>query len=283
MENNLKRLNIIYIDSLAHSGSTLLDMLISGNSNVFSTGEFKLGNKKTMNKPCTCGSRNIYECPFWSQVNRFLKERYSLSLDTIEINSDNRKIFRAHNYKIFKIIQEISGKPYTLESSKNLTRCLRLLREKDLFHVYPIFLKRKLPGIVNSYKKKKLYSTWKIFFLYNLFCLNHFKYRNYAIKFVKYEKLAKDPEKILKNLMKALNLDLEEGQFQWDPKTRHNIGGNRTRRIRNNDIAFDDSWKTGLNFIEAILSTFFDFPGTLLYNLANRSKIHGSFGFNIFV
>lgn len=58
----------IYVCSAARSGSTLLDMLLGGNSRIASLGEFSyLGKAIALGQACSCGSL-ICECESWKRV-----------------------------------------------------------------------------------------------------------------------------------------------------------------------------------------------------------------------
>lgn len=61
----------LYIAGSGHSGSTLLDMLLGGHSQVASLGEpiflvFNSNDHRAMDR-CTCGC-HVLECPFWRRV-----------------------------------------------------------------------------------------------------------------------------------------------------------------------------------------------------------------------
>ena len=60
---------VAYIASAAHSGSTLLDLLLNNNPRVQSVGEVhRLSRLARDNaEPCTCG-RPVARCPFWLRV-----------------------------------------------------------------------------------------------------------------------------------------------------------------------------------------------------------------------
>ena len=67
----------IYICSAAHSGSTLLDLLLGSHSQIESLGEISfLGQDLAVNNRCTCGSP-VRACHVW----RAVAERLSVRLD----------------------------------------------------------------------------------------------------------------------------------------------------------------------------------------------------------
>ncbi len=262
---------VIYIDSVGHSGSTLLNLLIGGHPQVFSVGDFQLDNPKTMQRPCLCGATPFYTCPVWSSVDQILKDSAGLSLQNVGLNVSDRDEFRQHNLSIFKTIQDVTSRKYILESSKDIARCLRLAKEPDLFRVYPIFLKRYLPGVAASYKKKKR-NLWDIYFHYNVRCFYHYKYRQFAACLVEYEDLCQAPVEIMRQIMRSTGLDFFDSQLKWDPLTRHNIGGNHMRLNRNNDIVPDNTWESLLTPGEKVCASIFGLPGTWIFRLARYLK-----------
>ena len=65
---------VVFVASLAHSGSTLLDLVLGGHSRcvglgevVFALGPGPYGLEKTLQSLCSCG-RGVQDCPFWAKV-----------------------------------------------------------------------------------------------------------------------------------------------------------------------------------------------------------------------
>jgi hypothetical protein len=76
---------IIYITSLAHSGSTLLNLLLGANANTVAVGEVsrtlsRLHIEKELFRPCSCGQL-IPDCALWGKVHNRMLEAGSLSYD----------------------------------------------------------------------------------------------------------------------------------------------------------------------------------------------------------
>src|SRR5262245_20545792 len=103
---------IVFIASLGHSGSTLLDLLIAGHSRAFSIGEVKslrryarLKKDKTKHEykinlrgnKCTCGAESIWSCDFWKEVNDFVEREAGISLGKLDINAVDPAVFQLHN------------------------------------------------------------------------------------------------------------------------------------------------------------------------------------------
>src|SRR5262249_16249334 len=68
---------VIYIGSAAHSGSTLLDLMLSSHPDVVSVGELKQLRRfcvlDKQFKSCSCGELTIYSCKFWMGVEECVR------------------------------------------------------------------------------------------------------------------------------------------------------------------------------------------------------------------
>ena len=74
---------MIYISSLSHSGSTLLDMTLGGHPRFIGLGEIAEAVREDRDEEfyseerCSCGER-MTECDFWQDViTRFASNRIS--------------------------------------------------------------------------------------------------------------------------------------------------------------------------------------------------------------
>lgn len=80
LKSELKRL--VYIAGCGHSGSTLLDMLLGGHSQISNLGEvhrYTLGLGRTSTPfLCTCG-KSLQECEFWSRVTEAYADAHGVA------------------------------------------------------------------------------------------------------------------------------------------------------------------------------------------------------------
>ena len=72
------KVKVIFIASLSHSGSTLLDLMLNAHPELVSVGELKqLSRFARFSKPkqprCTCGTLSLWDCDFWKSVNDVTK------------------------------------------------------------------------------------------------------------------------------------------------------------------------------------------------------------------
>lgn len=269
-----ERIKVIYIASLGHSGSTLVDMLLSSHSQIFSVGEVvnlsslahmtrtdrtihKLGNE------CTCGAETIWQCPFWLRVEAILKERWDLSLRDLELKPSNIESFARDNRVLFEAVGEASGTRYIVDSSKDPYR-LQALIDADVVDIIPIHLFRDPRGMINSRirKGKGLFRA-----------IAHFNQRTWRIRravaqldgtVLRYERLVKNPTGEIRRIMDHLGLAFEPDQMNWAGRERHNIGGNRMRRTTDSTIREDLKWKRELRPMQRLAINTLTLPARLM-------------------
>lgn len=284
---------IIYIVGRGHSGSTLLDLLISSHSATISVGEIKSFSQKKKDKgrhlleePCTCGAAKIRDCKFWTKVNGALQKNDGLTLDVLDVYHDDPETFKKHNRALYRAVQEVSGKNYIVDSSKDIKRLAWLVR-CGCFDIRPVHLMRNPLGVINS--QIRLGHDW----------VDHTrKYtavtmqtrrllRDVQYWKIRYEDLAGNPGTTLAETMRWLGLSYEKTQLNWPTHLHHNVNGNRMRFKRNKEIKVDNSWQKSLSRRQKLRIRWMTFPtkmtGTWLYesfpalwnlNAGEKRRIH---------
>jgi len=261
---------IIYITGKEHSGSTLLDLLISSHSEVTSVGEIKVlssGKKRSTlkrieEKKCTCGVPKISDCTFWRHIDAKMIESDGLSLWDVDVYGEDSEIFKAHNMAVFNAVSEITGCRFIVDSSKNIDRLEKLLKAK-VFDIRTIHLIRNLCGVVFSKMKKGRVLTKEAYNYTKKMMRARRILSEHDYFTVHYETLATTPRQTLSVLMHWLGLSFEEGQMDWPRYEHHNIAGNRMRFSKNNDIRPDTSWKQGLTTLQKITINLLTLPTRL--------------------
>jgi len=241
---------IIYIASLPHSGSTLLDLLLGSHSEIEGLGEVsKL--KRYADAPfdgpldrkqqCTCGAACIWRCPHWQKVEAALRKQGS-SLRDLSVTAMGRRRFRRDNGLLYSAVLEATGKTFVVDSSKSAPRLQRLIAA-DTHKVYPVFLYRQPHGQINSMVKK--YGNPDRALIDNLHAneaiLDALQGRSFVT--VRYEDIAADPSRTLSKILNPLGLEFEDCQLDWARLPHHNLAGNAMRFSGNGELKEDDSWR----------------------------------------
>ena len=233
---------ILYVVGCGHSGSTLLDMLVSTHSRIFSAGEAKMF-RRSPETVCTCGAERWYSCPFWKRVDERMRADGEPGLGHESIEHGDPEVFSAYNRRFFRAISAESGCDVVLDSSKDFSR-LKSFLNSDL-HVEVIHLIRDPRGVVFSGLRKgrpirgvsKKYVRTHVSAARALLDVPHIE--------VRYEDLAREPEREVARILEHLGLEFEPDQLAgWRRIERHNFGGNRMRLDDTETIRLDEAWRT---------------------------------------
>jgi len=246
---NADSLRVIFIASLSHSGSTLLDLMLNAHPDVVSVGELKqLGRFARFEKQgrrlrCTCGAASLFDCDFWSRVSALTDLAIGRTIRELNVEDyGDRDTFNEDNVALFQAIATVAGKSNIVDSSKHVTRLARLLESPDL-DVFPVFLLRDPKGQICSSQKSEL-GLVKLIGNYvrtNREIYDLVKNRPHAV--VHYEELVSDPVQTLSVLMQELGLGFDPNQIRWAEPERHNVGGNGMRRSTSSELKLDEKWR----------------------------------------
>lgn len=241
---------IVYVVSRAHSGSTLLDLLLSSHASVFSVGEAKMFAQEP-DKQCTCGAEHWKACRFWSAVDRRMRADGGEGVGHPAIESDDARTFARYNRRFFDAVADESGAPVVVDSSKDYARLARFLAsglDVDVVH-----LLRHPCGVAYSNMRKggSLGRECRMYVREHLNAAYALRGRPHAE--VLYEDLARDPERELRALLPRLGLAFEPGQLEgWKNRERHNFGGNRMRFDASDEIRLDEAWRSELSALQKL-------------------------------
>ncbi|CAN5745786.1 hypothetical protein BH10BAC2_BH10BAC2_43930 [soil metagenome] len=267
------------------SGSTLLENILSKSDQCFSVGELamleghltKNGPGEKWNWDCACGSP-LTDCVFWSSIVKetYLKDPGNFStgidwnfkskglvLNAAFPSSSKDKLLKVINKnanqkvadtlnKLFSLVQQKSGKPFIVDSSKGPLQALAVYKKVTDFDVKIIWLKRDLRAIVTSkmkwksLNKKKEKSMLKLLmdvFYFRRLCYTVFKMADPKdVLQMDYEALAKNPQKELQKIFDAFGLQPFPAPEYMELVEDHTIGGT-PGRFTKKPIVYDDSWK----------------------------------------
>lgn len=236
---------LVYVGGYGRSGSTLLEYLMTANTQVLACGEVASALRKTK-KTCTCGYA-VMECPIWSRHLCSAGKRWS------------------HKDLVLALLDNAAGKyELMVDSSKtawgSMTMPFRLRRRLGpRFHL--IHLVRDPRGVCWSLiQSKRSHSPlsqdgltcirsaigwW--FANFSCECFRWLYPNQYSLLF--YEDLARSPSEVLEATLRDLL-----PHVPWTPGNmntslnRHQLQGNR---MRNRPLSFDEvspdvSWKYGM-------------------------------------
>ncbi len=284
-----KDFQIIYILGAGHSGSTLLNLLLNGHSQILGLSEIQqirryMGHNSkddrlqtdfwqdvkqryeiATGEPFTSINVHWKEAPIWNIKDT--KRRENLIAPTLFSELADWKIIRTceakdfadwirHNEYIFACLAEKSGAKILIDSSKHWQR-LYLLHKSGRFKIKVIHLVRDGRAVVNSYIHK--------FGNFNV-GLRRWMSRGAIVPFylrrefeqsdwlqLRYEELATKPEITLTNLCDFLKLEYESQMLNYRKHLNVGMRGNRKVNKRQDDkIVLDEKWKQELSRLNLI-------------------------------
>ena len=260
----------VYVMGRAHTGSTILDILLGNSPNVESVGQLvsHIGRLDTL---CSCGE-TIRDCGFWTKVRdevtgdgqfdwdelskAHTEQAHVKSLIGTFLSGRSSPRFarlREMTGRVDAAIRKISGKPVVLDSSKEPTRGLFLLKHYDAARL--IYLVRDPRSVVTSYywrmKANKPFHFLRreyhskalgplfLVIAAGSWIVGHLIFEAIArvaperVLRIRYEDLCSEPEVELRRISQAFDIPVDNVLEMIRNKegfpVGHNIGGNQIR------------------------------------------------------
>jgi Sulfotransferase family len=273
-----------YIGGSGRSGSTILDMMLGGNSRAFSAGQLDdLRFWVDTGRYCTCGHA-VVECPFWRQV---LKPDADSIPPAMNVPGKARKVTRTLRvmasgvtrseardaesaWALLDRVAEQSRTHLVVDSSKSALRLARLARNPSGKRLRVIHLVRDARGYVTSKSFSTLAESPQGAFGYTaaqskpaavadwmaqnllMLVLGLVVFRGRFLV-ITYEQLTRHPERLLARLSAFLAIEYEPSMLPpLDRTAFHLIGGN-SARLAFSEVRYDDRWRSKLTRSEKFL------------------------------
>lgn len=266
---------VVFIASLSHSGSTILDLILGGHSRFVGLGEIArvlspgpMGLEKTRNALCSCGNK-MDKCIFWGEVASELKQNGNLSVKG--------------KYQIFlDTFEKIFGQDCSPVDSSKYLGPLELLHRYPRLDLKVIHLIRDVRSFTISHiemaNRKKLntirriaaYQFWQ-WYQGNRKIQYFLEKENIQSFQIGYEELCLDPEKIIQRICDFLGEEPETSMLSLKDSGSHVIRGNRMRYQldKKQKILYDYRWfYRNYWLLSAAL-----FPNIMAYN---KREVYGN-------
>jgi hypothetical protein len=261
----MQNYTLLYILGSGRCGSTLLDLLLNGHSEILALGELTTLNKQF--KPLLTSDRMVQKfnqsyMPFWQEVKRRFESVPGLSFEQVNLSHPSWKtiaLWRAADFErwgkpneiLLSCIHELSGARILTDASKFSQR-LYLLHRSGLFNIKVIHLVRDGRAVTNSYIQRyasfagglRLWITTAL----SSFYLRH-KFKRTDWLQVRYEEFVTKPEDMLKDICTFLGANFEPGMLAYRTSPYFGVGGNPLVKNREDEqILLDERWKRDLGF-----------------------------------
>ena len=241
---------IIYIAGSQNSGTTLLNIILGGHSNLVGLGEiFQLLKQKKhglylaekLEENCSCGVK-AKDCVFWGEVSRRLDARHG-----------------EHIHQRYNIVREVFLEQFgpdriIVDSSKSLSY-LKTLADEPGIDFIPVHMTRDVRAYCisridrairdNSKRKMRKAATHlRKWYRGNLKMSQYLETGNRPYFRLGYEELSLFPDKLVPALSAWLGLAYEPGMLKLAPEGCHIVHGNRMRDQpdKNRSISYDNRW-----------------------------------------
>lgn len=245
---------VVFILGFGHSGSTLLDLLLDGHSQIAGVGEMERARPEAV---CTCGKHPM-ECPVWhgvfgappwprrevyrTKLAFFFDRRPFLSGSTHK--PIDEKEFLDSTVAAYRTVLEREGKQIIVDSSAQTDRADLLSRSKEV-EPYYIHLIRDGRGATWSFlrKYKRLFPFFFMWFTANVKIELFFRRARGKHIRMRYEDLTRDPAGELARICALLDIPYEAKMLEFRQNEHHQIEGNRMR-FGIDPIRTDEKWRT---------------------------------------
>ena len=259
---------VVFIASLSHSGSTLLNLLLGNHPKLIGLGEIdtilhmtpaRLESEKVMR--CSCGQR-VADCQFWSPAisallahsQATLRERYSILFDTFQtIYGDEYQIVDASKYinalRLMSALSEIELKVvHLIKDVRGFVVSHRDATEAEMkYRHLPVFGSTKFSRWLYLHTiKTPSYLFWK-WYLRNTAIMRLLDSSSIQQHRVGYDELAQHPKEILLQLYELLEVEPASDSATIPRQTNsHVFMGNPmlADQEKMGAVRYDDRWKT---------------------------------------
>lgn len=287
-------MDVVFIASLSHSGSTLLDLLLGAHPRLVGLGElYKVINLSAeqlegeRNVRCTCG-RSVADCQFWGPVFSDLQQHEKLSLpEKYRLVLDN---FRT-----------IFGEDYLLVDSSKYAEPLSMLSRMEDIHLWVIHLLKDVRSFTISQRdalsaelkyghlpiflgsqslsrwlysqsiKSPSYLFWK-WYLRNRASQKLIRSSTPDCTMLSYEDLSLSTEASMRKLYKFLGLEIVDTESPTPGNSQsHIFMGNPmiADKQKMREIRYDNRWHSRRDWVLSALL----FPHIMAYN---SKAVYGS-------
>jgi hypothetical protein len=260
---------IIFIASLSHSGSTLLDLLLGAHPNFVGLGELykvlqmspaQLESERVMR--CTCG-QHVADCIFWNptiaalqkEADSPLANKYLTVLDCLQ-NILGKEKQLVDSSKYLAPLQLATGLPGVDLKAIHLLKDVRsfIVSQRDSldaelkYHHLPVLMGSLALSrmVYQNSLKSPIYLYWK-WYLRNQALQNHLNNAKVTSIRVGYDDLAQNPEGVLPKLFKFLGSEApQKANFLPKQTNSHIFMGNPmiASAQKMSGIYYDDRWKS---------------------------------------
>ncbi len=259
---------IVYIASLTHSGSTLLDLMLGGHSRFIGLGEVARFLERSLEESrqatCSCGYK-MDECLFWSKVASHFQshntlsfeDKYTLVLETFE-NVFGQNYIPVDSSKHLPPLEVLNSQ---LKLDIKVLYIIKDVRNFTISRIDNMNRKRK-HWWRNSFRRVPIHIFWE-WYIKNIKMQRFFAEQNMQVFQIGYEELCLYPSRMLQKICDFLEEKMEPAMLTLKKSDSHVMRGNRMRYQEDKaEILYDHRWF----FRNEWIIPAFLFPNIVRYN-----------------
>lgn len=238
---------IVFIASLSHSGSTLLDLILGGHSRFIGLGEIRqvldlesLEREKISKVVCSC-THTMEECVFWGKAVSKLRSSRELSPE-----ARYQIILETFSHIFGKDCIPVDSSKYNsslrmLHTDPNIDlRVLHLIRDVRSFTISHIDNQKRKP---REHKKRSPFHYFRKWYSGNKKIQNFLEANNISHFQLGYEELCLHPAVMTEKICHYLGEQPELSMLAIENSRSHNVLGNRMHRQSHKlKLLYDIRW-----------------------------------------
>jgi hypothetical protein len=273
---NSKKTKVLFVLCTGHSGSTLLDILLGQHHSVTGLGECeRVASSYQQKLLCACGEP-ADTCLFWSGwfhrhisfyqkgfKRLYFKNLFSWQYKILDskgkytATTEDIDEYRAASISLYNYARATAGTQTVVDSSKNTQRFILLNKSTQIDSVV-LHLVRDPRGVAFSYWKKYGQVIWPVvrWVKENVYIMYVAKKTGKKRIMIRYEKLASEPEKTLREICSKLHMEYDPDMLAFKNTNLHQPAGNRIRFNGVSEIKFDTEWRNKLPLLVKGIAVF---------------------------
>lgn len=286
---------VIFIASLAHSGSTPLDLMLGGHPRFVGLGEMSRmltpdtdWLDRTGEVLCSCGS-TMDQCSFWGPMSATLRrnqgvgtqERYRILLDAFEeaFGKDCVPVDSSKHLEALQTLSSVTGvEVRVLHLIKDVRAWTVSMRDTGkrtkAFYIKELLRKYGWKAWIAYVRRTSVYYFLR-WYLANQRMQSFLKRENVSSFQFGYEELSLYPEFMIPDICEFLGVEVVDSMFSLLDSSSHSVLGNRMRAQmeKRQGIFYDSRWFYRNDWLlPAIL-----FPHIMRYNAREVYRnVHGA-------
>lgn len=264
--------DVVFIASLGHSGSTLLDLMLGGHSRFVGLGEVAaVARTWPAESTCSCG-RRADDCELWGPVGARFREEPAAAPErrAAIVRETFASVFGPH----VTPVDSSKSLPWldAVRAAGGEPRVIFLLKDVRNFTVSEVESAARKRAQGRNRRQLSSFGAFAYWYRHNRKLERGLRQRGLPVFRVGYEEICLATEPVVRALCAFLDVEFEPGMLDLGRSRSHVLAGNRMRmQSEKHEIAYDSRWFTSSGWLLPALLC----PWVMRFN---RARVHGNGG-----